>query len=86
MWFILAEAKKYDSKWGAKVSETAFWNDERGEWDGSTGTVYRTRDEAEAMALFLLGKVMSKGFEVTVGVFTFEEVKDRYGIKIGAPE
>ena len=85
-WFIIAEAWAFDPKWNAKVRDSVLWNAMTGEWDNTTGTAYRTREEAESVAVFLQAKLLSEAPKYSAFVTSFDGVIGHYGVLIGAKE
>lgn len=74
MWFVVAFLKKWDQKfWWFTNSRT--WDATEGEWGEVTGTPYRTHEEAESVAVLVVGSVLDKG---EVKVMTLEELDDYY--------
>ena len=85
-WFIIAEAWVYSEKWGAKVRDSVLWNALDDAWSNMIGTAYRTREEAEAVAVYQQAKLLSVGPKYDVFVTPFEGVLGHYGVTINAKE
>lgn len=86
-WFVIGEAWKHDPELGSRIRETAFWNAlEPDGWSQSTGTAYRTREEAETTAFYLKAKFMRQIEWLEVVVLSFEGVIGYYGITISQKE
>jgi len=80
MWFVVGFLSKWDAKFGTFTSSFV-WDVAEGGWADCTGTPYRTREEAESVAVFAAPSVIGKGW---VRVMTLRELEDYY--YGGAPE
>lgn len=77
MWFVVLVFSVNDPKFG-RVKRTIHWDATVGNWDGFTATPYRSREEAEAVAVFLAPAILCLPNPAELAVVDMNEIYTYY--------
>lgn len=87
MWFIVAflrlrlPVRELDIKFGM-VTKSFYWDATGGKWHSIIGTPYRTREEAEVVAVFIAGSIFDQG---EASIMSLSELDEFHYGKAGYP-